>query len=284
MPCPPHRHAHCTALEQRAVRVEGGEQSAHEATFYSMNPRAAALVLHLHAGAFVSEPSQGIPCVVRLLLQAGASVLSLRYPLAPAHPFPQAPSAAFDALRHLHRLRRHYAAPAARVFVAGEEAGGNLAAAAALMARDRGEPPLAGQILFSPMLDACVATASLRQAKAGPVGCRWADGWSRYLPRATDAFHPYATPGSAWRVSGLPPTLLVTSGDDPMRDETQAFGERLRHEGVPTQVVLLPMPTEFPKPYLDPPEAESDWARPAREALRKFLLGPPSTDSSRNAT
>lgn len=274
------------SLEERAVRIVGGEHGEHEATLYRTSAKSQALVLHLHAGAFVSEPHEGLPCVVRLLIESGASVLSLHYPLAPQHPFPHAVYAAFDALAHLHRGRRHFGAANARVFVAGEEAGGNLAAAAALMARDRGEPPLAGQILFSPMLDACVGTASLRQANAGPVGCRWADGWNSYLPRATDAMHPYATPGAAWRISGLPRTLLVTASDDPMRDETRAFGERLRQQGVPTELLQLATPTEFPKPYLEPPERESDWAEPAREALRGFLLStqPHGPVSPRKAT
>src|SRR5204863_8543292 len=131
--------------------------------------------------------------------------------------------AAHSALECLHKRRRAWAGAASRVFVAGEEAGGNLAAAASLMARDRAGPALAGQILFSPMLDVCVATASLRRAQAGPVGCRWADGWRQYLPRASDAMHPYATPGAAVRLSGLPPTLLVTAHDDPFRDETEAY-------------------------------------------------------------
>jgi len=218
------------------VRIVAAD-AVHDATLYRARDKdhkvePAALVLHLHAGAFVSAPTVGVPCVVRLLVDAGATVLSLRYPLAPEHPFPQAPEAAFAALMHLHKHRRQYAGASARLFLAGEEAGGNLAAAAALMARDRGGPEVAGQLLFSPMLDVCVATASMRGIRAGPVGCRWADGWRSYLPRASDAMHPYATPGSAVRLASLPPTLLVTSQDDPMRDEAEAFAQRLRHDGI----------------------------------------------------
>ena len=114
----------------------------------------------------------------------------------------------------------------ARVYVAGEEAGGNLAAAAALMSRDRLEPELAGQILLSPMLDPCLGTESQRDAEVGRAGCKWADGWRRYLCRAGNADHPYAAPGSSMRLAGLPPTLLVTAQDDPMRDETQSYARR----------------------------------------------------------
>ncbi|HJV61071.1 MAG TPA: alpha/beta hydrolase fold domain-containing protein, partial [Albitalea sp.] len=156
---------------------------------------------------------------------------------------------------------------------------GNIAAAASLMSRDRGEPALAGQILLSPMLDVCVATASLRKAHAGPVGCRWADGWRSYLPRASDALHPYATPGSAVRLAGLPPTLLITAHDDPFRDETAAYAQRLRGDGVAVDELRLPMPTGFPAPYMEAPPCETPWAETVRQTLRRFLAADP-TDSS----
>jgi acetyl esterase/lipase len=109
-------------------------------------------VLHLHGGAFVAgAPADGC-CVAALLRQAGASVHSFDYPLAPDHPFPQAVESAYAVLAGMQPRRR-----CAPLYVAGEEAGGNLAAALALMARDRGGPALAGQILLSPMLDVCVA-------------------------------------------------------------------------------------------------------------------------------
>lgn len=247
------------------------------AWLYRADKADAPLVLHLHAGAFVSAPNEGVPCVVRLLHSAGAAVASLQYPLAPAHPFPHAAEAAHAALVHLHKRRRALAGASSRIFVAGEEAGGNLAAAASLMARDRAGPPLAGQILFSPMLDVCVATDSLRRAQAGPVGCRWADGWHDYLPHANDALHPYATPGAAARLAGLPPTLLFSAADDPFRDEATAFASRLRGEGVPVVRLMLPPPTHFPAPYMEaPPSCDPAWVAVARERLRCFMQGLPT--------
>lgn len=268
-----------TPFTSQPVRIAVAD-AVHEATLYRAaqpehKTQPTALVLHLHAGAFVSAPTVSVPCVVRLLINAGAAVLSLRYPLAPEHPFPQAPEAAFAALMHLHKHRKKHGGAASRLFVAGEEAGGNLAAATALMARDRGGPELAGQVLFSPMLDVCVATASMRGAQAGPVGCRWADGWRNYLPRASDALHPYATPGSAVRLSGLPPTLLVSSQDDPMRDETAAFARRLRGEGVPVEELLLPPPTGFPRPYMETSASDAEWTQRVRMPIRRFLQSPP---------
>ncbi|MES2942738.1 MAG: alpha/beta hydrolase fold domain-containing protein, partial [Pseudomonadota bacterium] len=181
------------------------------------NAELSPLVLHFHAGAFVAGSLEGGSGVARLLADAGAVVMSIDYPLAPAHPFPQALEAAYAALVWAFKARLKLAGKGAPVFVAGEEAGGNLAAAVALMARDQQEVQLAGQILLSPMLDPCMATASLRCADAGPVGCTWADGWHQYLSRLEQGANPYAAPGNALRLGGLPPTLLLTAQDDPLR-------------------------------------------------------------------
>jgi len=254
------------------LAIATGKDCACPATVYRSGKSPAPLVLHLHAGAFVSAPSADVPCVARLLVESGATVVSLQYPLAPEHPFPEGIEAAYAALVWLHRERRRLSGAHAPVFVAGEEAGGNLAAAVSLMVRDRGEPPLAGQILFSPMLDVCVGTASLRRAQAGPVGCRFADGWRQYLPRASDALHPYATPGDAARLAGLPPTLLVTARDDPFRDETAAYARRMRAAGVAVDELTLPPPTGIPAIYMQaPPAGDVPWTDTVRAPMRRFL-------------
>lgn len=227
------------------------------------------LVLHFHAGAFVGGGLDDGAAVAGLLVDAGAAVVSLAYPLAPAHPFPQAVEAGYAALQWLERQRRRLAVTRAPLFVVGEEAGGNLAAAVAMMARDRGGPELAGQILLSPMLDVCVGTASQRDAKAGPVGCRWADGWRAYLARGADALHPYAAPGAAQRLAGLPATLLASAADDPLRDETQAFAQRLRAAGVAVELALIEGITGWPRSYLS--GEPRHWAAPLGRHLNTFL-------------
>ncbi len=98
--------------------------------------------------------------IAELLAEAGAVVVSAEYPLAPAHPFPKAVQSLFHVLTWLHANRPEGTGKKSALLVAGEEAGGNLAAALALMARDQQHPPLAGQILLSPMLDPCMATGS----------------------------------------------------------------------------------------------------------------------------
>lgn len=244
--------------------------------FYGRRSLASAtdpvpLVIHLHAGAFVAGSLDAGTCIPRLLAEAGAVVMSIDYPLAPNHPFPQAVEAAYAALIWAWKARHKLAGKGAPVFVAGEEAGGNLAAALALMARDQQELSLSGQILLSPMLDPCMATASLRCADAGAVGCTWADGWRQYLPRLEEAGHPYAAPATALRLSGLPPTLLLTAEDDPLRDEALAYAERLQGAGCQVRAGVLPGPTGWPSTYLQPAGFEPAWAPEVRQQFSEFF-------------
>jgi len=204
------------------------------------------LVLHFHGGTFVCGCLDNGRNVARLLAGAGALVVSLDYPLAPKAPFPEPIEVGFAALEWLYKQRVKMAGKGARVFLAGEEAGGNLAAAVALMARDRAHPPLAGQILLSPMLDPCTGTASLRKATGDAVQCRWATGWQEYLSAPGNAIHPYAVPGGSLRLAELAPTLVLVGQDDPMRDEALGFARRLGEAGVAVTGKVLPGAANWP--------------------------------------
>lgn len=232
---------------------------------------AAPLVVHFHAGAFVAGSLETGACVPRMLAAAGAVVMSLDYPLAPAHPFPQAVEAGYAALLWAAKAKQRLAGRGAPVVVAGEEAGGNLAAAVALMARDRQEPKLAGQILLSPMLDPCMGTDSLRCADAGPVGCTWADDWRQYLGHLGNESHPYAAPGKALRLAGLPPTLLLTALDDPLPDETLAYADRLRAFGRLVHAAVLPGPTGWPATYLQGTDQPVSWSAVVQNQFSGFF-------------
>jgi acetyl esterase len=261
--------------KEETITIEGGQPlMAHVYGAASAKRAPRPLVLHLHGGAFVGGDLLQGSRVASLLAEAGAAVVSLAYPLAPEHPFPQAAEAAHAALSWAQSNRRKLAGGHASLFIAGEEAGGNLAAATALMARDRHGPALAGQILLSPMLDLCVATASWRQALVGRPDCPWAEGWRAYLPRAADATHPYARPGTPMRLGGLPATLLITAQDDPLHDEAVAYGQRLRAAGVQVDEAVLALATGWPGTFLQPASTTSDaapWACVVREHLRRFL-------------
>ncbi len=208
--------------------------------------RAAPVVLQLHGGAFTGGSLESGAEIAGMLVAAGAVVVSADYPFGKAHPFPEPLEAVFTALRWAFDARARLAGKSSKLYVAGAEAGGNLAAALAMMARDQQAPPLAGQILISPMLDASLATCSLRMADAGPVGCKWADGWHAYLGSADKAGHPYASPLTATRLAGLAPALIITAGDDPLRDEALTYARRLREAGVAARQHVVPSPTGWP--------------------------------------
>lgn len=256
-----------------AHRVPLGAARTVEVRLYGPGDEPAAkaspLVLHLHGGAFTGGSLDAGLTHATLLAAAGALVASVDYPLAPEHSFPVALEAAYTALQWL--ARRRGARGKGALYVAGEEAGGNLAAALALMTRDQCGPVLTGQLLVSPMLDPCLATASLREAHAGCAECRWTKGWHAYLGSAERADHPYAAPLYASRLTGLPPALLLTAADDPLRDEGQRYAARLLEAGNRVTERVLPQPTGWPSSLLEPRGREAPWSASVREAFIEFF-------------
>lgn len=253
--------------------IEVAEAGQLEARVYrrSKAPRSAPLVLHLHGGAFCNGSMDEYPAIPKLLAEAGAVVVSTEYPLAPEQQFPGPLETTFAALKTLHKTRDQWAGKTSRVYVAGEEAGGNLAAGLAMIARDQHTPSLAGQILLSPMLDPCLATSSVRQADAGAAGCKWADGWQHYLGSADRASHPYASPLGASRLAGVAPALIVTAQDDPMRDESLNYADRLQKSGVFVRSHVLPAPTAWPGALCCCDCSSQDWATTLRDQFVQFF-------------
>lgn len=243
------------APAEKDIHIELPGREPVRARVYGERLRGAAeqpLVLHFHGGTFVCGDLDNGRHVARLLVGAGAIVVSLDYPLAPKAPFPAPIEVGFAALEWLHKQRARLAGKGARIFLAGEEAGGNLAAAVALMARDCGHPPLAGQILLSPMLDPCAGTASLRKATGDAVQCKWAAGWQEYLSRPAHATHPYAVPGGSLRLAQIAPTLVLVGQDDPMRDEAIGFATRLGAAGTVVRSSVLPAASNWPEALYEP--------------------------------
>ncbi|WP_306322213.1 MULTISPECIES: alpha/beta hydrolase [unclassified Streptomyces] len=189
------------------------------------------VVVFFHGGGMVlcSLDSHDAFCR-ELAADTGALVVSVDYRLAPEHPFPAAPDDAYTAL--LWAARNH---PGRPLVVAGDSAGGNLAAVTALRARERGGPDLAAQHLYYPMLDPDRSSASYEENAHGNFvtadHMRWY--WQQYLPRPEqDARDPRATPFAAAELGGLPPAFVVTAGLDPLRDEGRRYAELLAAAGV----------------------------------------------------
>src|SRR5579871_1847749 len=169
-------------------------------------PRPA--LVYYHGGGWVIGGIASHDGVCRALANAvPALVVSVDYRLAPEHPFPAAAEDAHAAARWVAEHAAEIGADPRRVAVGGDSSGGNLAAATALMARDRGGPGLAFQLLVYPVTDTAMDTASYRENADGYFLTRADMIWffDHYLPRAADRTHPYAAPLRASDLRGLPP-------------------------------------------------------------------------------
>lgn len=193
------------------------------------------MLVWIHGGGMVVGTIETCDAACRrLCLGAGCVVISPAYRLAPEDPFPAAPEDCYAVVQWAAENASSLRGDASRLAVGGESAGGNLAAAVSLMARDRGGPPIVHQSIINPMLDLDFDTASyLRNAEGYFLTRRtmmWY--WEQYLQRPEDRENPYAVPMRADDLSGLPPALLMAGEFDPLLSETEAFAERLTAAGV----------------------------------------------------
>jgi acetyl esterase len=180
------------------------------------------------------------PC--RALANAtGCVIFSVDYRLAPEHKFPVPLDDFYRALCWVAGHATALGIDVKRLAVGGDSAGGNLAAAAALMARDQGGPALAHQLLLYPALDFAFDTDSYQRYADGHSLTREAMRfcWSAYLKEPSDGAHPYAAPLRAASLKGLPPATVLVCEYDPLHDEGVAYAQRLREEGVAADCVEL---------------------------------------------
>ena len=194
-----------------------------------------AILVYLHGGGFVSGDLETHDPVCRLLAnQVPAVVVAVHYRLAPEHRFPAAPEDCYSVLRWLAANGASLRGDPSRMAVVGDSAGGNLAAVLALMARHRGEFPLAAQVLIYPMLDATLGCASLVENALVPpftlVDC--VSAWQQYLPPDADRRDAYISPLHATSLGGLPPALVITAEFDILADEGSAYVSRMRQAGI----------------------------------------------------
>lgn len=210
---------------------------------------ADALMVFFHGGGFTSGSlAAAEACLSDMAAHFDAVLLAPAYAQACDEPFPAAAEDAYAVLADCVAHPARYRWTGKALVVAGVEAGGNLAAVASLMARDRGGPRIAGQLLITPMLDPGLTTCSMRTADldrdSGRIASFCAEGYREYLPRAADRMHPYASPLAASRLRDLPPTLMVLIDGDPLRDEGDSYVRKLQAAGVAVDTLLLSMPPE----------------------------------------
>jgi len=241
-------------LEARDLEVAGFEGPLAGRLYRAVvDGRRDLLIVYFHGGGFVDGDIEEADGFLRSLAVASGYpvVLSSTYTLAPVKPFPAAVEDAHAVLAWASKNKAKLGWTGKRMLVAGIEAGGNIAAVAAMMSRDRGAPRLAGQILIMPMLDPGLSTCSMRELPSCPDKAKVVDecvaAYRGYLPHAADRSHPYASPLQSSRLKNLPPALILSTDDDPLRDEAEAYGARLIAAGVRTTVRRLP-PAQLEEP------------------------------------
>jgi acetyl esterase len=195
-------------------------------------------LVYFHGGGWaICSLETHDPTCRQLANAAECVVVSVEYRLAPEHPFPAAPEDCYAALGWVAQHAGSFGADARRLAVAGDSAGGNLAAVVALLARDRRGPALCHQLLVYPVTDHSFDTPSYRDNAEAPILTRDSMRffWEQYLARAEDGANPYASPLRAKDLSGLPPAHVITAEYDPLRDEGEAYAARLSEAGVPVR-------------------------------------------------
>ena len=196
------------------------------------------LVIYLHGGGFVAGSLDDADAPARVIADdLPAAVLSVGYALAPAHPFPAAPEDVYSATAWAVEHAATLGADPTRLIVAGDDAGGNLAACLALMARDRQDFRITVQVLIGPMLDPSMTRAGdARQLQSDLSVEACTDCYRQYLPRLSQRLHPYAAPMESCRQAGLPAAYIATAEHDLLHCEAEKYAAALIAAGVHTQV------------------------------------------------
>nr|WP_194825216.1 alpha/beta hydrolase [Nocardia sp. XZ_19_231] len=194
---------------------------------------ALPVIVFAHGGGFVFCDLDSHDEFCRSMAAGvGALVISVDYRLAPEHPGPAAHDDMFAALRWAAENAGAYGGDPSRIALAGDSAGGNLAATVAIAARDGGGPRLAAQILIYPVIDDDLETESYRRFGTGHYNTtsamRWY--WQNYAPDGTDDVR--LVPTRADSLAGLPPAVVITAELDPPCAAGDAYAQRLAADGV----------------------------------------------------
>jgi acetyl esterase len=195
------------------------------------------VLVYFHGGGWVIGSIETHDATCReLAREAGCAVVSVEYRLAPEHRYPAAAEDCYAAVREVSERASSLGLDGSRIAIGGDSAGGNLTAVVAQMARDQGGPALRFQLLIYPVTDADFDRPSYRENASGylleTVAMSWF--WDHYVPDPARRAESYAAPLRAADLSGLPEALVMTAEFDPLRDEGEAYAQRLAAAGVPT--------------------------------------------------
>jgi acetyl esterase len=199
------------------------------------------ILVYLHGGGWVSGGLEMNDALCRRLAALlGCVIISVDYRLSPEFPYPAALGDTMAAIAWAREHGERLGGDPSDVSVAGTSAGGNLAAAAALLARDLGPAPLRMQLLLYPVLDVPTDTSSYVANAGGYLLEReqmeWY--WDKYLPHRRANVPVYAAPARSDDLAGLPRAVVVAAEYDPLRDEAETYARRLQEAGVATELIL----------------------------------------------
>lgn len=218
------------------LRIPGGPLGDIPArVFTPQGSGPLPVIVYFHGGGFVLADTSVYEASVRALAnRAGAIVVSVDYHHAPEHPYPTQPQEAYAAYSWVLHHAADIGGDPTRVAVAGESAGGNLAAAVSLMARDLGERLPLHALLVYPLVSNNMLNASyVRNANAKPLNAAMMKWFFKYYCTPQESFDAYAMPARADTLEGFPPTTVITAEIDPLHEEGKDFAEQLEKDGVP---------------------------------------------------
>lgn len=216
-------------------------QDGQTVKIYIMKPEQVAgkpgVLLFIHGGVWIVGNFQNHQRLLRdLVVNSGQIGVFVEYTSLPAARFPTQLDQSYAVLKWVAAHAEEFGADGSRIAVAGNSVGGNMTAALTLMAKDRGGPKISYQVLMIPATDASVDTASYHEYGTGRFLARafMKYGWDLYAPGAAERNNPYVSPlrASLQQLRGLPPALVITAENDPLRDEGEAYARKLKEAGV----------------------------------------------------
>ena len=192
------------------------------------------VIVYFHGGGFVFYNIESHDYVARRLCSMNdCTVISVDYRLAPEHTFPAAHEDAYKAIEYVAAHAEELGIDAAKIIVAGDSAGGNLAACACHHFKHHPNVKIAAQVLIYPWVDGKISSNSIEQYKEGYLLTKQAMLWFQktYTPKEEDKLNPEVSPIYHTDFSGLPPAFVLTAEYDPLKDEGKAYADKLTEAG-----------------------------------------------------
>jgi acetyl esterase/lipase len=221
-------------------------EDGRKVKLYIMKPEqpsgSPGVLFFIHGGVWIVGNFENHRRLLRdLVVGSGQVGVFVEYTPLPEAKFPTQLEESYAALKWVSQHAGEFGADGSRIAVAGNSVGGNMTAAISLMSKDRGGPKISYQVLLIPATDASVDTASYHEYATGRFLARafMKYGWDLYAPDAKTRENPYVSPlrANVDQLKGLPPALVITAENDPLRDEGEAYARKLKEAGVSVEAV-----------------------------------------------